>query len=78
METIIFVAGIPLRGASIICFEFSIRTLCFFRCGGICDEKVLSRVGVGASKSIGCGSSWFSDPEEFVYDTVPSAPGSPM
>lgn len=68
METTIFVAGTPLRGASNICFEFSIKTLCFLRCagGGICDEKVWSRVvGVGASKS-----GWCSVPEEFICDTV--------
>ena len=72
METIIFDAGIPLRGASNICFEFSVKTLCLLRCaggGGICDEKVWFRVGVGESKSIGCG--WCSVPEEFVCDTVP-------
>ena len=77
METTIFVAGIPLRGASNICFEFSIKTL-FFRYagrGGICDEKVWSRVGVGPSKSIGC--CWCSVPGDFVCDTFPP-PGSQM
>ena len=69
METTIFVAGIPLRGASNICFEFSTKALCLFRCvgrgRGICDEKVWSMIGVGASKSIiGCG--WCSISREFV------------
>ena len=77
METIIFVAGIPFRGASNICFEFSIKAFCFWRYtggGGICDdEKVWSTVGVGARKSISCG--WSSVLEEFVCDTVPP-PGS--
>lgn len=66
METIIFVAGIPLRGASSICFEFSIKASRFFKCvegGGICcDEKGWFRVGVGESKSMGCG--WCSVSEE--------------
>jgi hypothetical protein len=82
METIIFVAGIPLRGASNICFEFSIKTLCFFRCveggggeGICCDEKGWSNVGVGESKSMGCG--WCSVSEEFGCDIVPP-PGSRM
>ena len=79
METSIFVAGIPLRGASNICFEFSIKAFCLFRCEGgggcVCDEKVWSRVGVGASKSIGCG--WCSVMEGFVCDTEPP-PGSRM
>jgi hypothetical protein len=81
MKTIIFVAGIPLRGASNICFEFSINTSFFWcveRGGGIgCDGslKGWSRVGVGKSKSMGCG--WCSVSEEFGCDAVPPA-GSRM
>ena len=55
MGTIIFVAEIPLRGASIISFEFSTKKFCFLRCGGMCDEKVRSNVGVGESKLLNCG-----------------------
>lgn len=88
METTIFVAGTPFRGASNICFEFSVRALCFLKCAaagvaaageGICDEKVWSRVGVGASKSMGC-CGWCSGPEEFefVRDAVPPPLGSRM
>ena len=44
----IFVAGTPLRGASIICFELSIKKVDFLKCdeeddeeeGICCDEKV--------------------------------------
>ena len=69
MGTIIFVAEIPLRGASIISFEFSTKKFCFLRCGGMCDEKVRSNVGVGESKLLNCG--WDSVPEGLECDSVP-------